>query len=1160
MLKRLMLRSNISHIITLFILLISTGTISAQQFSNDRNKTLIISQDTVSIDSLSIIPGTIELNAKKPNDDYFKIDTLKSLFIVKRPDQFFKDKDTVRIEISYQVFPYNFNKRWESIYTRSEKDYIVKTGKKRRNKEQSELFDFGQIQKSGAISRSFSVGNRQGASLNSNLDLQMNGALTNDISIRAAITDNKIPLEPEGNTKQIQEFDNVFIELQQRNNKLTVGDFELSQNKNRFLKYRQKVQGLKAETELKMGKNKEKAISLSAGAALSKGKYARNKIKGLEGNQGPYKLRGNNNERFIVVLAGSESVFLDGEKLERGENQDYIINYNTAEVTFTPNNIITKDSRIIVEFEYSDRNYARAVFATKANYKTEKLEVDFDYFNNSDLKNQPFGMELNDTSKSILADAGDDPLDARMSGVDSVAFSPDKILYRMTDSLGYDSVLVYSVDSDSAHYQAKFTKVGQNNGNYVKTKTAANGNVYKWVKPVNGIPQGNYSPIEILIAPRKKEVSSLSATYSINKHFRAGFNASASNEDLNLFSDQDTEDNKGFAGEMWIQHSANPNILKDTASANWKTRGSFRIIDQNFQAVNRFRNVEFDRNWNLAGNQKNHEIHSKISSALSEKAIGNVQIKHEYLQRRNTFEGQRYSLNGDIKNNGYFLSFDGSLLQSSGSGLNSRFMRHKGKAGKEFSLITITLDEDYEHNTFWLIQDSITSRSYAYQAYGAEVALTDTNKFQTLIRYETRQDKLPLNGTLKNTSQSDEGALDLQWRPDKRHQLNVRMGYRQLTIQDTISPEAPEKNLNARINYSGSFAKGAIINRTFYQTGSGLEVEKDYTYLEVNPGEGVYQWIDYNNNNVKEKDEFEVAQFQDKANYIRVSTPTDDYFRVYTNQFRQTLKLNPQRIWHNSENSWKKFAAKFNNRFNYRISHKNQYDNFQKSYNPFLSNADNENVITLNKQFKNTFYFQRNNAKFGMHWSFRQNESKNLLSNGSEQQFITENILNIRWNFTSSLSLLTKGNTGTKERRSEFFSNKEYNIQFYKIEPELSYRPSSKIRIKGIFQLTSKENQLSSAAKANIKKYSINIRFANIDKGDLQTTIDYLDIKYPGKAHTNLGYEMLNGFNNGNNFQWNISYQRKVLEYLQMNLQYEGRKLPGAKTNHTGRLQLRAYF
>ena len=72
--------------------------------------------------------------------------------------------------------------------------------------------------------------------------------------------------------------------------------------------------------------------------------------------------------------------------------------------------------------------------------------------------------------------------------------------------------------------------------------------------------------------------------------------------------------------------------------------------------------------------------------------------------------------------------------------------------------------------------------------------------------------------------------------------------------------------------------------------------------------------------------------------------------------------------------------------------------------------------------------------------------------------------------------------------------------------------------------------------------------------------IQYMDKVSNNKANTTVSYTMLDGLLPGKNFLWSLDLTKRLLNNVELNFQYEGRKPAETKSIHTGRASLRALF
>ena len=1123
-------------------LLISCFQLSAQEINSlYKTKKIAISKDTIEIEKVSINPSFFKLETKngKPIDStFYKIDFPSGKLIFNKNAPI---SDTLVVQ--YLQYP-DFLTKTYSIYS----DEVIVPNEDgnlyKVNREVKKFIPFDGLNTSGSITRGVTVGNNQNTTVSSNLDLQITGKISDKVSLRASIQDSNIPLQSGGYSQKLDEFDQIFIELFTDNWNIRAGDLFLENRQSRFLNFNKKVQGL--STHFTFG-GEENKTDIFASAALVRGQYAKSSLTGQEGNQGPYKLRGNNGELYVLVISGSERVYVNGILKQRGENNDYVIDYNAGEVTFTSLFPITSEMRIVIEYQYSDRSYTRFVTYAGANHEAKKWSLGGYLYSENDVKNQPLQQNLSAEQVQVLQNAGDDVNLMNAPSAYLETYSENKILYKKVTSNGVE-VFEYSNNPDDELYNVKFLLIGNNLGNYILSNSVSIGKIFQYLEPVNGVPQGNYEPVVRLVAPTKIQIATVLGKFNPNEKTLIDFEVGVSNNDLNLFSNIDDDNNKGLAGKL--------NFKQRLLTKKWNIDafGNYQFIQKDFRTIERLFNIEFNRDWNLTAFSGNQSLLvNGLDFTLLEK--GKISYQYENLSFTESFSGNRHSVNGFFKLKNWTISQNGSYLKSNGTIASSTFARNQSQARYNFKKNWIggvfNLEDNQEKNK---ITNQLSALSQRFSEYGAFVGRGDSTKVFVELGYLHRVNDSLQNGYLQKVNRSNSYYIKSKLIQTDKSDLSVFVNYRDLKYTDNTRQNEP--SLNSRILYNDRFFNQFLQTTTAYETTSGTIPQQEFTYLEVEPGQGVYTWNDYNNNGIQELEEFEVAPFPDQAKYVRVFLPNQIFLKTHQNKFSQSLTINPNN-WQN-ETGLKKVASYFYNQTSFLIERKIQRNGNNFDLNPF--STSDTNLLGLNTSFRNSLFYNRGKQRHSTTYTFISNRIKSLLSAGSQEsknnshQLQYNHLVRKTWLFTFATKTIETSLT------SENYASRNFEVLGYQINPKVSYLFNKNASWDVFYEYQNKENQIGTLDKLLQSRFGTSFSYASDKRFTINGEISFYQNQFTGDANSPVAFQMLEGLQPGKNSTWRLLLQKNLTEFLDINLNYQGRKSETSQTIHTGNVQLRAYF
>ena len=1151
----------VQHIIVCLIMycILLGVSVFAQDFERMRIGVCVPEHMRVRLDTLSVIPGTFSLQGTDTSQ--YVLDPVTATI-------YLKDSSLLGQPLRYQyrVFDLDFSQprshKQPSLIEPSLPQFHLLPPSS------GTVYPLNgeELTTSGFISRGVSVGNNQDLVLNSSLNLQLSGKLSEDVEILASISDKNVPIQPEGNTEYLSNINNIFLTLFIKDRiRIDAGDIELAAPKDDFLQVNRNLLGMGLHVNSSW---KKVSMKNSVGGGVAKGKYVRQTIIPQNGVQGPYRLYGENNETNIVVVAGSERVYLDGVLLVRGQENDYVIDYNTAEITFTPAILVTTEKRLVVEFECTDRHFTRYNLFTNNEMQIGKvrrpLTLRVNFFQEQDLKNQSIQPELTDNHKLFLSSLGDAEDRALYPNVDSATFSSDRILYCKKDTLvtgiRYE-IYEYSVNDSVQLYQVGFTYVGSHKGTYRLLSSTVNGRVFAWIAPQDGVLQGDYEPVVLLTTPKLVQMATIAADYHFKPKSFLHTELALSNYDRNTFSKADDRDNVGFAYQFSAQHEQ---PLKrrgeDTCLWNLNTSLQWQFVHKNFHAVERFREVEFARNYNLDRDYSDAASEQMLQAAIS--------ISHPQHPRYST---TGYTLNwfsrfgslNAIRNE--FLSHNEwrratihtqtSWLYSADSVQTSSFVTSRNKLSYTFKKVEVGVSDLLEHNVFReTLTNSMRLNSYAFNEAFAYLKNADSSIYKYNISYKNRVDYAPQEQRLSLSSRIHEVNASFAFDRIKNQHFGSRVTYRNQQLRDSLGWGRAENMFVGNVEYSGRFCRNAIILSTYYEMGNGMEQKKHFTYIKVAAGQGTYVWHDYNGNGVEELDEFEVAAFQDEAEYVKVWLTGTDYVNTYNTQLSQSIQLRPSAVWRNAT-GFKRFLARFSDVMMLRSQAKQSVPVF----NPFPLTQEDTALVSHNFSLNNTFSFNNSSSKFAFDVVVQESRNKELLYYGNETGSLSMQQVVLKSSPHQSLFLQTAYLHQLNQNRSAMMPSRCYTILQHIVSGNVQLQFSNAYFASVNYAWGYKRNL---EGEEHVRTHDLKAMFSYkmLKRGVLSAMLQYVGIRGEVPGESAVSYQLLNGLSVGQNVLWGVDYQCSITEYLQISLQYEGRKAQGKRSIHTGGLSIKAHF
>lgn len=1014
------------------------------------------------------------------------------------------------------------------------------------------------LQQNGSLSRGVIVGTNQDFSLESGLNFELHGALTENININASITDQNLPIQPDGTTQNLREFDKVFIQVEAPNTTLEMGDVDISLEQSSFARLNRRLQGAAGYSDSRFG-------NYTAAASVVRGNYKSMQFNGEDGVQGPYRLTGDNDEEFVIILAGTERVYINGQRVQRGAENEYIIDYGLGEVFFTDNLLIKDETRIVIEYEYVEQNFNRTLIAAEGGSELwdGKLQIGATVIRQADGDALLSQRTLTARDIELLKNVGDNLENAILSGA-TIADEEERenfVMYAQKDTVVNGvtyTIYEHQPGSPDAIYRVRFSNVGEDEGSYRRISSSVNGLLFQWVGPGNG----NYEPFEELPAPEEQQMVSLRSRFSLSENIELFGEWAVSRFDKNRFSALDDDDNNDFAYESGFRMNS---VESPIGSINAQLHR--RYSGRDFQFFERTRDVEFDRKWNITRLEQSRESINEAILSISPSEQSSFGAELGYVERDDFLGIRQASFLSSNEPGIVNLQYDQDFVRSEDDSLSASgaWFRQNGLISRDFEINNFTITPYFEfeqerREQRSTITDSLAANSAAFYELGPGVRLAFSD-FTINAALNYRSQKELWENELTPQYNALEHSYQIGYEPSPYFDMLNEVRFRYKNYTDTFSAlESNRRSLFLKSVTSYRTKNNFIDGELFYQANTQRQAILQEIFIRVGSASGQYVWRDLNDDNVQQIDEFFPELSPNEGLYIREFLPSDELFPVVFLNFRTINAIQPFRLLSHLDEE--DFLSGITIRSRVSISENSTTSDLNDVYLLRLNTFRNDsNTVQGHLNWELELDLLRNHENAELQIGYTQSNTLNQRTTEALKTYKDLFYLRSELDFAEKFTARLNGFSGLNRTISSRLASRNFNIKTRSLVPGLEMVINRSWNTGLHFTYTTKEDRFPPEdVHARIFKLTNTHRTYLWRKLQTDMRVELRTTSVSGNSSVYGSYELTEGTGEGTHVLWSLSSTYRLNNLIRFSLSYDGRTVEDRPALHTIKLVMSAIF